>query len=129
MTEYQPGVCNIGADEQRKRQFAGAAGFLAAMTYVLAVVLADSPTNYLLATFVFLFGGFIGYFQARFRFCVAFAALARYDLSGSGGGTGTISEAEALRRDRRQAVKITLYAAGAATVVTVVVYGIGLVML
>ncbi|MFT4931143.1 MAG: hypothetical protein ACI91T_001018 [Natronomonas sp.] len=129
MTEYQPGVCNIGADEQRKRQFAGAAGFLVAIAYVLAVVLADLPTNYLLVTFVFLFGGFIGYFQARFRFCVAFAALARYDLSGSGGGTGTISEEEALRRDRRQAVKITLYAAGAAAAVTVVVYGIGLVML
>lgn len=129
MTEYQPGVCNIGANERRKRRLAGGVGFIAAIGYVAVVVGTELPTNYLLVTFVFLFGGFVGYFQARFGFCVAFAALARYDLSGSGGGTGTISEEEALRRDRRQAVKITLYAAGAAAVVTVVVYGIALVAL
>lgn len=129
MTEYQPGVCNIGANERRKRRLAGGVGFIAAIGYVAVVVGTELPTNYLLVTFVFLFGGFVGYFQARFGFCVAFAALARYDLSGSGGGTGTISEAEALRRDRRQAVKITLYAAGAAALVTVVVYGIALVAL
>lgn len=129
MTEYQPGVCNIGANERRKRRLAGGVGFIAAIGYVAVVVGTELPTNYLLVTFVFLFGGFVGYFQARFGFCVAFAALARYDLSGSGGGTGTISEEEALRRDRRQAVKITLYAAGAAALVTVVVYGIALVAL
>lgn len=129
MTEYQPGVCNIGANERRKRRMAGAAGFLVAIGYVVAVVLADLPTNYLLATVVFLFGGFVGYFQARFGFCVAFAALARYDLSGSGGGAGSISETEALRRDRRRALEIALYAAGSAAIVTAVVYVIGIVIL
>ena len=129
MTEYQPGVCNIGANERRKRRLAGGVGFLAAIGYVAGVVLADLPTNCLLATSVFLFGGFVGFFQARFGFCVAFAALARYDLSGSGGGAGTISEKEALRRDRRRAVTIVLYAASAAAFVTAVVYGIGVVAL
>jgi hypothetical protein len=129
MTEYQPGVCNIGANERRKRRLAGRAGFLVAIVHVATVVGFGLPANYLLAAFLFLFGGFVGYFQARFGFCVAFAALARYDLSGSGGGTGSISEKEALQRDRRQAVTITLYAAGAAAIVTAVVYGIGVVAL
>lgn len=128
MTEYRPGVCNIGANERRKRRLAGASSFAVAIAFVAAVFVFDLPTDVLLVTFVFLFGGFVGYFQARFGFCVAFAALARYDLSGSGGGAGTISEAEAVRRDRRQGVKIVLYAAGAAAALTAVVYGIALVV-
>lgn len=127
MAEYQPGVCNIGADERQKRRLAGASSFAVAIASVAGVFLFDLPTDVLLVTFVFLFGGFVGYFQARFGFCVAFAALARYDLSGSGGGAGTISKPEALRRDRRQAVTIVLYAAGAAAAVTAAVYGVALV--
>jgi len=129
MDEYQPGVCNIGANEQRKRWRAGGAGFVVAIVYAAAVVLADLPDAAFLLTFVFLFGGFVGYFQARFRFCVAFAALARYDLSGSGGGTGSINDEEAVRRDRRQAIKITVYAAIAAAIVTTVLFGVALVVL
>lgn len=129
MSEYQPGTCNIGAHGRRRRRFGGTIGFLVAVAYVIAVIIANMPTDYLLGTVLFLFGGFTGVFQARFGFCVAFAALARYDLSGSGGGSGSISEQTALRRDRRQALKITLYAAVAAVSVTVVLYGIALATL
>lgn len=129
MTEYQPGTCNIGAQERRRRRMGGTIGFLIAVAYVIAVIIANMPTNYLLGTVFFLFGGFIGYFQARFGFCVGFAVLARYDLSGSGGGRGSISKHTALRRDRRQALKITLYAAVAAVGFTAVMYGIALATL
>ncbi len=62
-------------------------------------------------------GGYVGAFQDYFRFCVAFGALARYDLSGSGGERGSVDTSEAVRADRRKAAKILLFAA-AATVVT-----------
>jgi len=42
---------------------------------------------------------------------VAFGALARYDLSGSGGTTGSVAEQAAVRADRKRALKILATAA------------------
>jgi len=121
MTGYQPGVCNIGRDERRARRLAGVAGFVAAVGYVAAALWFDLPNSYLLGVFAPLFGGFVGIFQDYFRFCVGFAALARYDLSGSSGEAGSVTDADALRRDRRRALQILAYAAVAAGLVTAIV--------
>ena len=125
MASYQPGVCNIGRDERRKRRVAGVAGFVGAVAYVGVVLWAGLPDRFLLGTFAFLFGGFVGAFQAYFRFCVAFGALARYDLSGSGEGAGTVADAAAVHRDRKRAVQILAYAALSAAAVTAVCYAAG----
>ncbi|MFC7075514.1 hypothetical protein [Haloarcula halophila] len=111
MAEYQPGVCNIGRVERRRRRFAGIGSFAAAVAVVVAVALDTVPTTALWATVPFVFGGWIGVLQDYFRFCAAFGALARYDLTGSGGGRGSAAEAEAVRADRRKALKIVLLAA------------------
>lgn len=112
MAGYQPGVCNIGRDERRKRRVAGVAGFVGAVAYVGVVLWAGLPDRFLLGTFAFLFGGFVGVFQDYFRFCVAFGALARYDLSGSGGDVGSVAEREAVRADRKRALTVLVAAAG-----------------
>ncbi|MBO4247261.1 hypothetical protein IL252_05430 [Halomicrobium sp. IBSBa] len=124
MAGYQPGVCNIGRDERRKRRVAGIAGFLGAAAYVAAVLWFGLPERYLLGSFAFLFGGFVGVFQDYFRFCVAFGALARYDLSGSADDAGSVTDAEAVARDRKRAVQILAAAAVSAAVVTGIVYGV-----
>jgi hypothetical protein len=117
MAEYQPGVCNIGANQRRARRLSAIASFAVAVGIALAVVVGAVPDLSLWATIPFVFGGYIGAFQDYFRFCVAFGALARYDLSGSGGDSGRVDASEAVRADRRKAGKILLLAA-AATVVT-----------
>jgi len=124
MAGYQPGVCNIGRDERRTRRLAGVASFAAAVGYVAAFLWLDLPNAYLLGIFAPLFGGFVGVFQDYFRFCVGFAALARYDLSGSSDDAGSVTDADALARDRKRALQILAYATLAAAVVTVVVYGV-----
>ena len=124
MAGYQPGVCNIGRDERRKRRVAGIAGFLGAAAYVAAVLWFGLPERYLLGSFAFLFGGFVGVFQDYFRFCVAFGALARYDLSGSADDAGSVTDAEAVARDRKRAVQILAAAVISAAVVTGIVYGV-----
>jgi len=124
MEGYQPGVCNIGRDERRKRRVAGIAGFLGAAAYVAAVLWFGLPERYLLGSFAFLFGGFVGVFQDYFRFCVAFGALARYDLSGSADDAGSVTDAEAVARDRKRAVQILAAAVISAAVVTGIVYGV-----
>jgi hypothetical protein len=125
MAEYQPGVCNIGANQRRARRLSAIASFGVAVGITLAVVGGAVPDLSLWATVPFIFGGYIGAFQDYFRFCVAFGALARYDLSGSGGKSGRVDASEAVRADRRQAAKILLLAA----VATVVTSGLGAVLL
>jgi hypothetical protein len=122
MAEYQPGVCNIGANQRRARRLSAIASFAVAVGIVLAVVVSAVPELSLWATIPFVFGGYIGAFQDYFRFCVAFGALARYDLSGSGGASGRADASEAVRADRRQAAKILLLAAAATVVTSVLGY-------
>ena len=126
MSEYQPGVCNIGRDERRKRRTAGLLGAAGAVGATLFVFATGRPASALLWTFPLWFGAFVGFFQDRLGFCVGFGALARYDLSGSGGDAGSVSDAEAVRRDRRRAIEVLAYAALAALATTAAVYGIGL---
>ncbi|NHN65069.1 hypothetical protein G9463_17425 [Haloarcula sp. JP-Z28] len=123
MAEYQPGVCNIGANQRRARRLSALASFAVAVGLALAVAVGAVPNLSLWATIPFIFGGYVGAFQDYFRFCVAFGALARYDLSGSGGERGSVDTSEAVRADRRKAAKILLFAAAG----TVVTSGIGYV--
>ena len=125
MNEYQPGVCNIGRDERRKRRLSGILSLLAAVGVVGFVLLSDRPDTLLLWSFPLFFGGFIGLLQDRLGFCAGFGALARYDLSESGGGAGKINEREAVRRDRIRALQVVGYATAAALVATAAAYALG----
>ena len=116
MAEYQPGVCNIGAEQRRARRRSGVGSFGLAAAVVLAVVLDVAPATALWATAPFVFGGWVGLVQDYYGFCVAFGALARYDLTGSGGTTGSVADAEAVAADRRRALVIL----GVTAVLTVV---------
>jgi len=124
MAEYQPGVCNIGASQRRARRLSAIASFAVAIGIALAATLGAIPDLSLWATVPFVFGGYLGALQDYFRFCVAFGALARYDLSGSGGSSGRIDASEAVRADRRKAAKILLLA----TVATAATSGLGAVL-
>ncbi|GGK54762.1 hypothetical protein [Haloarcula sebkhae] len=118
MAEYQPGVCNIGANQRRARRLSAIASFAVAIGVALAVAVGAVPDLSLWATIPSVFGGYVGAFQDYFRFCVAFGALARYDLSGSGGSSGRVDASEAVRADRRKAAKILLLATAATAVTT-----------
>ena len=125
MTEYQPGVCNIGAEQRRARRLSGIGSFGLAVAIVLAVGLDVLPASTLPATAPFVFGGWVGLVQDYYGFCVAFGALARYDLSGSGGTTGSVAEAEAVAADRKRALRILAVTAVLTAVTTVPVVLLG----
>jgi len=125
MSEYRPGVCNIGHEERQKRRAVGAMGFLAAAGYVAVVLASGWSDTALLGAFPLLFGGFVGLVQDRMGFCAAFGALARYDLSGSGGDAGRVDNADAVRHDRIKAAQILAVSGAAAAVATVAVYAVG----
>ncbi len=64
-------------------------------------------------------GGWIGLVQDYYGFCVAFGALARYDLGGS------VDKSEAVAADRRRAVRILAVTAVLTAVTTVPVVLLG----
>ena len=118
MAEYQPGVCNIGANQRRARRLSAIGSFAVAVGIAVAAGVGAVPDLSLWAAVPFVFGGYLGALQDYVRFCVAFGALARYDLSGSGGSSGRVDASEAVRADRRRAAKILLLAAGATAATT-----------
>ena len=108
MTGYQPGYCNIGRQQRRRRLRVAGAAFVAAGLYVLAYLWGLLPSPLLVAVFVPLAVGFEWGLQAYTGFCVRLALLNRYDFTrGDGTGTGTVTAPDARRADQLQAAVIT----------------------
>ena len=84
MADYQPGVCNIGESEQRRRYGLGAVAAVATLGLVTWVLGFDGPSWALALAVVPLFGAAEGYFQGRYQFCAGFASLGIYDVSPDG---------------------------------------------
>lgn len=123
-TEYEPGGCNIGRAERRKRYLLGAAGFGVAALVAAAVGWLALPSWALLLTAVPLVVGFEGLYQGWLGFCAGFAQRGVYDVSDAGVERHEVEGEDARRADRRRARRIHLYAVGSAAVVTVAVAAI-----
>jgi hypothetical protein len=107
--EYQPGVCNIGPAQQRRRLLLGVISLLAAGLLVAAIVVLEWP-QWALAFVVFpLYGAAMGVLQYRERFCVGFAGIGVFDV---GAGTTDVTDPQALAADRTRAVRLNAIALG-----------------
>lgn len=122
MAQYRSGVCNIGRNQTLLRYAMGAIGFAAAALYLYWVLGSGLPRVYVLAAFFPLLVGFEGLIQGRAGFCATFGLVGVFDFRGSGGERGRVESEEALRRDRRRALKIHLYSVVSAAVVTAAAY-------
>ncbi|ELZ59395.1 MULTISPECIES: hypothetical protein [Halorubrum] len=123
--EYQPGVCNIGPTQQRRRLLLGVGSLALAAVFVAAVVALAWP-QWSLALSVFpLYGAAMGWLQYRERFCIGFAGIGVFDV---GEGTSEVVDEAALAADRKKAVKLNAKAAGIGVLGTVLVYGASVVI-
>lgn len=122
---YQPGVCNIGPAEIRKRRASGWVGLAVAVGFlVLAFALGwAAPWRLLVALPVFLSAQ--GFLQAAFHFCVGFATRGLYNF-GELGAEESVQDAEFRRKDQRKAALISLLAFAIAAVVALIAYVIPL---
>ncbi|MGB9964384.1 hypothetical protein [Halobacterium hubeiense] len=121
MPAYQPGACNIGPAERRKRYLTGVAGFAATALLVAAVATLHADRAWLLAAVAPLFVGFLGVLQARKRFCVGFAMAGVYDVSADGGDRES-APAAGQRADRKRAIVLSVQALAAATATALALY-------
>ncbi|GAB3416999.1 hypothetical protein GCM10027435_15180 [Haloparvum alkalitolerans] len=124
--EYQPGVCNIGPGERRKRLALGGGSLAAAVALGAVVVLGSFPAVYLLATVFPLYGAAMGFLQYRERFCVGFAALGVFDV---GAGNREVTDDAAREADRKRAVRLNTKALALGVAGAVVVYVAGRLLL
>lgn len=122
--EYQPGVCNIGPTQQRRRLLLGVGSLLLAVLHVAAVVVVGWPRWTLLAATFPLYGAAMGYIQYRERFCVGFAGMGIFDV---GDGTNQVLNEAALAADRKRAVQLNAKSLAAGVAGALLIYAVALV--
>lgn len=105
MSEYSPGVCNIGPAEVAKRRDAGVAGLAVGVAAVAAAVGAGLPKPVRLLAAVPLAGGVSGVLQARAHFCSGFGLRGLANFGARGAGV-TVEDAADREADRRRALRI-----------------------
>lgn len=109
MAEYEPGSCNIGRVERRKRLVVGLIGFIASIAVIMGDPF-DSVTS-AGAFLMLLFLGFEGVYQYTYSFCTGFAHSGIYDVSEEGEDRKEVENEADREKDRRTAWRIHLYSA------------------
>ena len=115
MSEYDPGVCNIGPRVRNNRYILGASGITAAILSVAVTSYFSLPSYVLIFTYIPFLLGFEGVFQALTGFCVHYAQKGVYEKDGE---LEEVEEKEHHRKDMRKAKHIhaaSLISAAAAT--------------
>jgi hypothetical protein len=104
---YQPGVCNIGPDEIRRRRRAGHVGLVAAVVLLVVLVTVGAPPLARLLVAIPAALAASGYLQAWFKFCAGFGSRGIFNV-GEVGETHDVVDAEARAQDRSRARQIGL---------------------
>jgi hypothetical protein len=107
VVDYQPGVCNIGPDEIRRRRRAGHVGLVAALLLLAVLVVVGAPPLARLLVAIPAAMAASGYLQAWLRFCAGFGSRGIFNF-GQLGETHEVIDADARARDRSRARQIGL---------------------
>jgi hypothetical protein len=108
---YEPGVCNIGPAEIARRRRAGHVGLLVALGLLAALLVLDAPPLARLLLILPVAVSASGYLQAWLKFCAGFGSRGVFNFGPLGTAT-TITDPDALARDRRRARQIGVMALG-----------------
>jgi ferric-dicitrate binding protein FerR (iron transport regulator) len=107
---YQPGVCNIGPAEIRRRRWTGHIGLVAALVLLAVLLVIDAPPLARLLVAIPAMLSASGYLQAWLKFCAGFAQIGVYNF-GDRGEMQKVVDPEAHRRDLARGRRIGLGAA------------------
>ncbi|HEX9044097.1 MAG TPA: hypothetical protein VF802_03635 [Candidatus Limnocylindrales bacterium] len=102
---YRPGACNIGQSEVARRRAFGIAGLVVSVSFAVILLLVGAPPLERALVVAPLYGSFIGFYQARRRFCVRFAFAGMSNFGAPGGGA-RVADTAARRADRRAALQM-----------------------
>ena len=102
---YQPGVCNIGPAEIRRRQVGAVIGTIVTIVVAAAIFALGLPHPVRLLIGLPAAAAIVGWLQAVLRFCVGFARLGVFNF-GDIGPMEHIADAAAHRADQRRAAQM-----------------------
>lgn len=122
MTEYEPGVCNIGRAERKKRYALGASGAVIALVTAILTASGIFPISGLLLVAAVTFLAFEGFLQGYLSFCAGFASKGIYDVSEEGDEREEVSEDVSRKKDKVKALQIHLYSATGTLALTAIIF-------
>ena len=117
-SEYQPGVCNIGPAEIRRRRRVGHIGLAATLGLLAVLLLLDAPPLLRLLVALPAAVSASGYLQAALKFCAGFGQLGVYNFDAAGEQTTVVEDADrAADRRRARQISFTSFAIGIAVAI------------
>jgi hypothetical protein len=116
-SQYQPGVCNIGGAEVKRRRQVAKLGAVLFLIYAVYLLISGRSASTAWVAFLPAMIAAVGYVQSRKKFCFAFGLMGTFNFVELGKMSKVVSS-EALAADRRQAIKIIAQSIGLALVAT-----------
>lgn len=121
---YTPGVCNINEAEVAYRMKAFYLGLGIGLPLIVALAVFKAAPILGILVFLPAWIGAIGYFQAKYKFCVGYAASGVYNNSAEYAETQAIVDAASKKLDGKRARKIHTMSLLTAAVVTAATCGL-----
>ena len=109
-SHYIPGVCNIGAEERKRRIRSGWIGVIATLVLEGLFIVFRVGAPWRLFLFLPATLAATGFLQAAFHFCAAFGFSGVFNFGPNVGKTDTVEQAEFRSKDRAKALQIVGYA-------------------
>lgn len=122
MTEYIPGVCNIGRSEIALRKRTGWIGLVISVIFFFLFILLQIPSLYRLIIFLPVSVSASGFLQAYFHFCAGFGFKGIYNVLKSAGQTETVQQSDFRKKDRQKAFQIMGLAGFIGLIVAGIIY-------
>jgi hypothetical protein len=119
---YQPGVCNIGPDEIRRRRRSGHIGLISAVGLFGVLVAVGAPPVARAIVGLPAVIAASGYLQAHLRFCAGYGQVGVFNF-GTVGETDQVIDDGARAKDQAKArqIGLTSFAVGIAVAIVAVV--------
>jgi len=105
-TYYTPGVCNINREEVKNRRSTFYLGIATAFSLLGLLYILDVSAVVGIIIFVPVWLGALGYLQARYKFCVGYAAAGKYSNGDKRGQTANVDKRSSHGRDKLRAKQI-----------------------
>ena len=121
MSQYTPGVCNIGNGEVRRRQLVAIIGYALALASFVTMISTNAAHGARWGLYLPLLVGSIGFVQARKKFCLAYGFMGTFNF----GKLGQISKVQSVddkKQDRITALTILLQAAALALALNAILF-------
>jgi hypothetical protein len=122
-SQYQPGVCNIGGPEVKRRKRVFQLGSVVFLALSLYFVISGAAASSAFVTMIPAILAAVGYVQSRKKFCFAFGLLGTFNFAELG-KLSKVASKEEISADRKQALIVIGQSIGLALIATTILAAI-----